>query len=179
MEEPKFVQLEPQHSKAFADDLTIISSQKREHQDLLNSLCILCREIDLVFNPSKCVSYSIDGNTTSKDIAFRMGDLGVWIMNVSPPVFPSTSITDYPYYYTVEPLYNGHFGNWQRFTLFRGYFIHNDNLSGPTRVFFLLLGEYVIGGSTVYIQVNQSHLSNQKDRKDLSLMTALPNSRFV
>ena len=85
MEEPKFVKLEPRRSKAFADDLTIISNQKREHQDLLNSLCILCREIDLVFNPLKCVSYSFGGNTTSKDIAFRMGDLGATQNLVSKP----------------------------------------------------------------------------------------------
>ena len=76
MKEARRLDMAPQRSKAFADDLTVISKQRNEHQELLNSLSTKCREIDLVFNPSKCISYSFNGKSVTSDSTFQMDGLG-------------------------------------------------------------------------------------------------------
>ena len=74
MEAVKHLDMTPHQSKAFADDLTVISIHKDEHQRLLQSLHHHCSEIDLIFNPSKCVSLCFDGKACLKNTTFKLGD---------------------------------------------------------------------------------------------------------
>ena len=60
--------------KAFADDLTVISSSKEDHQSALTKINSYCLDLGLTLKPSKCVSFVFDGKRANKSATFSIGD---------------------------------------------------------------------------------------------------------
>ena len=65
----------PHRSEAFADNLTAISTDIKEHQSLLDHLDQRCQELNLYFKPSKCTSFLFDGNSAirQKTMSIHVG----------------------------------------------------------------------------------------------------------
>ena len=59
--------------KGFADDLTVLSSSKGEHEDTLSDVNNKCKDIGLEIRADKCVSMVFDGHEVKKKIAFKVG----------------------------------------------------------------------------------------------------------
>ena len=62
----KFTLSAPHKAKAYADDLSIISSSLEEHTKTVQTIDQTAREIDLVIHPDKCVTLAFDGKKTLK-----------------------------------------------------------------------------------------------------------------
>ena len=60
--------------KAFADDLTVISSSKEDHQSALTKINSYCLDLGLTLKPFKCVSFVFDGKRANKSDTFFIGD---------------------------------------------------------------------------------------------------------
>ena len=60
--------------KGFADDLTVFSSSKEEHESTLSDVDSKCKDLDLTIRADKCVSMVFDGNEVKKKATFRVGD---------------------------------------------------------------------------------------------------------
>ena len=58
--------------KGFADDLTVFSSSKEEHESTLSDVDSKCKDLDLTIRADKCVSMVFDGN--EEKATFRVGD---------------------------------------------------------------------------------------------------------
>uniref|UniRef100_A0A1X7UX59 Reverse transcriptase domain-containing protein n=1 Tax=Amphimedon queenslandica TaxID=400682 RepID=A0A1X7UX59_AMPQE len=71
---PKFTPSTPQRVKAYADDLTLISKSKVDHQSALKEVDNACRELGLEFRPDKCVSYCFDGEKPLPHTVFNLND---------------------------------------------------------------------------------------------------------
>lgn len=59
--------------KGYADDLTILSSSKSDHQAVLNHADERCKEICLFIRPDKCFSYVFDGKNVKGKTTFSIG----------------------------------------------------------------------------------------------------------
>ena len=64
----------PHRVKGFADDLTVFSSSKEEHESTLSDVDSKCKDLDLTIRADKCVSMVFDGNEVKKKATFRVGD---------------------------------------------------------------------------------------------------------
>ena len=63
----------PHRIKAFADDLSVLSTDKAEHQSILSTLDTKCKELDLHLKPEKCISFAFNGSSVDKSVTFRLG----------------------------------------------------------------------------------------------------------
>ena len=59
--------------KGFADDLTIISTNRDDHQDVLSCVDVCCRDVCLSIRPDKCYSLACDRKKIKKNITFKVG----------------------------------------------------------------------------------------------------------
>ena len=59
---PKYAWSDSHKSKAYADDLTLLSVSKQDHQLALSSLSRSCQDLGFEIRPDKCVSYCFDGH---------------------------------------------------------------------------------------------------------------------
>ena len=72
MKEPIPLATTPHRTKAFADDLTLISKDIREHQHILTQLDKSCADLDLHLKAQKCISYVFDGKDVQRDKVFQL-----------------------------------------------------------------------------------------------------------
>ena len=72
MKEPILLAATPHRTKAFADDLTLISKDIQEHQHILTQLDQSCAELDLHLKPQKCISYVFNGKEVKRDKVFQL-----------------------------------------------------------------------------------------------------------
>ena len=61
----------PHKAKAYADDLTVVSSSSRDHCQALLEISKLCADIDLTLKPSKYVSLVYDGERVDKKTTLK------------------------------------------------------------------------------------------------------------
>ena len=59
--------------KGFVDDITIISANRSEHQEILSFTDGRCREVYLCIRPDKCFSVVFDGKSVAKNSSFDVG----------------------------------------------------------------------------------------------------------
>ena len=59
--------------KGFADDLTVISSTKEDHQNILSCIDSRCEDISLSIRPDKCHSLVFNGQKAVKKTSFLIG----------------------------------------------------------------------------------------------------------
>ena len=64
---PKFTLSMPHKAKAYAEDLSIISSSLDEHTDSVQTIDQRAWEIDLIIRQDKCVTLVFDGKKTLKN----------------------------------------------------------------------------------------------------------------
>jgi hypothetical protein len=88
----KFVTGQPHCAKAFADDLSIISSNKTNHQSTLDSIQTHSTSLDLVLKPPKCLSFCFSGKTNLPDQCFCLGDKCTTNVSSKPAKFLSRII---------------------------------------------------------------------------------------
>ena len=60
--------------KAFANDLTIITADRNEHQEILPLLMIVAEKWTFVFDLITCFSMVFDGKSVSKKSSFEVGN---------------------------------------------------------------------------------------------------------
>ena len=70
--QPKYANGTEHKVKAFADDLTIINSNKVDHQKALLRINSACSDLGLSLKPPKCVSLSIENGTVSPKANFSL-----------------------------------------------------------------------------------------------------------
>ena len=58
--------------KGFADDITIISSTKDDHNEAIQEISHACEDLNLKLNPPKCISFVFDGKKVDKQAAFQV-----------------------------------------------------------------------------------------------------------
>ena len=87
MKEPKSVAGKPHCAEAFADDLSIISSSKTDHQSTLDSIHQHSTSLDLVLKPPKCLSYCFSGKSSSSVQCFRLGNNHTVNVSTKPAKF--------------------------------------------------------------------------------------------
>ena len=63
----------PHRIEAFADDLSVLSTDKAEHQSILSTLDTKCKELDLHLKPEKCISFAFNDSSVDKSATFRLG----------------------------------------------------------------------------------------------------------
>ena len=69
---PKYVLSASHKAKAYADDLTILSTSKSDHQLTLSSINGSCQDLGLEIRPDKCVSYCFDGQKPLARLSFQL-----------------------------------------------------------------------------------------------------------
>ena len=74
MKEPKSVAGKPHCAKGFADDLSVISASKTDHQSTLDTIQHHSAFLDLILKSPKCLSYCFSGKSSVPDLRFRLGD---------------------------------------------------------------------------------------------------------
>ena len=62
----------PHTVKGFADDLSVFSTNIRDHQSLLSDLSIYYQNLDLTFRPDKCISLIFDGKKMDHKTTFSL-----------------------------------------------------------------------------------------------------------
>ena len=72
MEDQKVCRTAPLRSKAYRDDLTLISTNKSEHQVALGHIDSCCRDLSLSLKPSKCISLAFDGKRSNPNTTFLL-----------------------------------------------------------------------------------------------------------
>jgi len=74
VKKPKALSAKPHCAKTFADDIPVLSSNKSDHQFILNSIQQSCTTLDLVLKPAKCLSFCFSGKANIPDQCFNVGD---------------------------------------------------------------------------------------------------------
>ncbi len=74
VKKPKTLSAKPHCAKTFVDDLSVLSSNKSDHQSILNSIQQSCTILDLVLKPAKCLSFCFSGKANIPDQCFNVGD---------------------------------------------------------------------------------------------------------
>ena len=72
MEDQKVCRTAPHRSKAYCDDLTLISTNKSEHQVALGHIDSCCRDLSLSLKPSKCIPLAFDGKCNNPNTTFLL-----------------------------------------------------------------------------------------------------------
>ena len=73
---PKYCSSRPHRCKSYADDLSLISSDPKEHASSLQEINDSCKQLDLHLKPSKCISLVYNGKQIDRSKVFAIGDSG-------------------------------------------------------------------------------------------------------
>ena len=92
---PKVVKYAHGHehkAKAFADDMTIITASKDDHQCALIEVDAVCRSLGLYLKPSKCVSITVHKGSVLPYATFQLSDGQTRNISDSPTTFLGKTI---------------------------------------------------------------------------------------
>ena len=84
---PKYAWSDSHKSKAYADDLTLLSVSKQDHQLALSSLSRSCQDLGFEIRPDKCVSYCFDGHKSLPRLSFSLIEGHTTNISVGPTKF--------------------------------------------------------------------------------------------
>ena len=82
--------------KGFVDDITIISANCSEHQEILSFTDVRCREVNLCIRPQKCFSMVFDGKSVAKYSSFDVGDGQTTSIREHPTTFMGSTVCHSP-----------------------------------------------------------------------------------
>ena len=94
--QPKFATGQEHKAKAFADDLTIINSNKTDHQSSLLQMDLACRDLGMKLKPQKCVSLSIEKGKFEPNSSFPLLDGSTRSISDAPTKFLGQTIAKTP-----------------------------------------------------------------------------------
>ena len=97
MKEPKSIAGRPHCAKGFADDLSVISANKADHQSTLDTIQHHSASLDLILKPPKCLSYCFSGKSSVPDLCFRLGDNHTVNVSTKPVKFLGKIIGSTPH----------------------------------------------------------------------------------
>ena len=69
---PKYVLSASQKTKAYVDELTILSTSRSDHQFILSSVNTSCQDVGFEIRPDKCVSYFFHGQKPLPCLSFQL-----------------------------------------------------------------------------------------------------------
>ena len=78
--------------KGFADDITIISANRSEHQEMLSFTDCRYREVNLCIRPDKCFSMFFDGKSVAKNSSFDVGGDQTTSIREHPTTFLGSTV---------------------------------------------------------------------------------------
>ena len=81
----------------FADDLSVISANKADHQSTLDTIQHHSASLDLILKPPKCLSYCFSGESSVPDLCFRLGDNHTVNVSTKPAKFLGKIIGSTPH----------------------------------------------------------------------------------
>ena len=87
MKDPKSIAGRPRCAKDFADNLSVISANKANHQSTLDTIQHRSASFDLILKPPKCLSYCFSGKSSVPDLCFRLGDNHTVNVSTKPAKF--------------------------------------------------------------------------------------------
>ena len=97
MKEPKSVAGKPHCAKGFADDLSVISASKTDHQSTLDTIQHHSAFPDLILKSPKCLSYCFSEKSSVPDLRFRLGDNHTVNISTKPAKFLGKIIGSTPH----------------------------------------------------------------------------------